>query len=127
MKILLDSNIFIWAVTGDPRLTLAQRAYYSGGENELYLSVASIWEMLIKAGLGKLTFKAPAAHFIAEQMDKNRVHTLAIHFSHLTELEFLPLIHRDPFDRMIIAQARAEKMPILSSDSTLRKYDVTLL
>ena len=60
-------------------------------------------------------------------MGKNRIQTLAVRFTHLTELELLPLIHKDPFDRMLIAQARAEKMPILSSDSTLRQYDVAIL
>ena len=127
MRILLDSHVFIWAVTSDPRLTTAQNAYYTGGADELFLSVASIWEMLIKAALGKLTFKAPAAEFIQKEMAKNRIQTLTINFTHLTELEFLPLIHKDPFDRMLIAQARAEKMPILSSDFKLRQYDVPLL
>ena len=128
MRILLDSHIFIWAVTGEQhRLSPAQRDFYSGGADELYLSVASIWEMVIKAGLGKLTFKAPAAEFIQTQIAKNRIQTLAINFTHLTELEILPLIHKDPFDRMLIAQARAEKMPILSSDSAFRQYDVAIL
>ena len=84
-------------------------------------------EMIIKAGLGKLTFKAPAAQFIENEIAKNRIQTLAINFTHLTELEFLPLIHKDPFDRMLIAQSRAEKMPILSCDATLRRYDVAIL
>jgi PIN domain nuclease of toxin-antitoxin system len=128
MRILLDSHVFIWVVTGQQhRLSPAQRDYYSGGANELYLSVASIWEMLIKSALGKLTFKAPAAQFIQSQMGTNRIQPLAIHFTHLTELEFLPPIHKDPFDRMLIAQSRAEKMPILSSDSTFRQYDVAIL
>ena len=83
--------------------------------------------MIIKASLGKLTFKVPAAEFIQKEIAKNRIQTLAINFTHLTELEFLPLIHKDPFDRMLIAQARAEKMPILSSDFKLRQYDVPLL
>ena len=127
MRILLDSHVFIWAVTSDPRLTTAQNAYYTGGADELFLSVASIWEMLIKAALGKLTFKAPAAEFIQKEMAKNRIQTLTINFTHLTELELLPLIHKNPFDHMLIAQARAEKMPILSSDFKLRQYDVPLL
>ena len=127
MRILLDSHVFIWAVTSDPRLTTAQNAYYTGGADELYLSVASIWEMIIKAGLGKLTFKAPAAQFIEKEIARNRIQTLAINFAHLTELEFLPRIHKDPFDRMLIAQSRAEKMPILSSDSAFRQYDVAIL
>ena len=127
MKILLDTNVFLWAITRDPRLTARQRDFYSDAGNLLFLSVASIWEIIIKVGIGKLPLQRPAALYVEEQLAKNGIRTLAIDLPHLAELEFLPLIHRDPFDRMIIAQARAEKMPILSSDSALRKYDVTLL
>jgi len=86
------------------------------------LSVASIWEMLIKFGLGKLPLPSPAAEYILRQMETNRIAMLAIRAGHLVELEKLPAYHRDPFDRMLVAQARAEGMPILSADKVIKKY-----
>ena len=127
MKILVDTHIFLWAITDDPRLSSAHRVLYLDPANDLYLSVASIWEMLIKTGLGKLPLPAPAADYIVKQMEKNRLHSLTIRISHLTALEALPPLHRDPFDRMLIAQALAERIPILSADSELRKYNVEIL
>lgn len=127
MKILLDTHIFLWAITDDPRLTAAHRDLYLDEANDLCLSVASVWEILIKAGLGRLVLPSPATDYIIKQMDKNRLGTLAIHLSHLAELETLPPIHRDPFDRMLVAQARSENIPILSADPAIRKYKVSVL
>ena len=127
MKILIDTHIFLWAITDDPRLSSTHRAFYLDPANDLYLSVASIWEMLIKTGLGKLSLPAPAADYIVKQMEKNRLLLLTIRVSHLAVLERLPPVHRDPFDRMMVAQARAESIPLLSADSNLRKYDVEIL
>ncbi len=92
--------------------------------NELHLSVASIWEMLIKTGLGKLPLPSPAAEYLEKQMEKNRIALLPIRMAHLSELQGLPPLHRDPFDRMLIAQARAEKMRLLSADARMREYGV---
>ncbi|MBL8218830.1 MAG: type II toxin-antitoxin system VapC family toxin [Bryobacterales bacterium] len=127
MKVLLDTHIFLWAITDDPRLTNKQRAVFLDGGNDLYLSLASVWEMLIKVGIGKLPLPQPASPYIHKHAEKNRIVTLGIHAAHLAELEKLPPLHRDPFDRMLVAQARAEKMPILSSDPALKKYGVKLL
>ena len=127
MKILLDTHVFLWAISDDPKLSRSQKAAYIAEGNELYLSIASVWEMLIKAGLGKLPLPTPASTYIARQMEKNRVGSLTIRASHMAELESLPPVHRDPFDRMLVAQARAERMPILSSDPKMREYDVEIL
>ena len=127
MKILLDTQVFLWAITDDRRLSKTHRAAYLEPANELYLSVASIWEMLIKCGLGKLPLPRPAAAYIDKQMERNRVAMLAIRAGHLAELERLPPLPRDPFDRMLVAQARTEGMPMLSADSTMRKYGVRVL
>ncbi len=81
-----------------------------GNGSQFYLSVASVWEMLIKFGGGKLDLPSPASGFILRQMEKNRIEMLTIRAAHLTELALLPPIHRDPFDRMMVAQARAEGM-----------------
>jgi PIN domain nuclease of toxin-antitoxin system len=127
LKILIDTHIFLWAITGDPRLSALQRSVYTDESNDIYLSVASVWEILIKSGLRKLPLPVPAAAWLSRQLEENRITALAIRMSHLTELECLPSLHRDPFDRMLVAQARAEKMPILSADPEIRKYDVALV
>lgn len=127
MKILVDTHIFLWAITDDHRLSAENRTVYLDNSNQLYLSVASVWEMLIKCGLGKLPLPKPASGYILKQMEKNRVEMLTIRAAHLTQLESLPPIHRDPFDRMMVAQASAEGMPIMSADPALRRYGVRVL
>lgn len=127
MRILVDSHIFLWAITEDGRLSRTHRSHYLNSENELYLSVACVWEMLIKAGMGKLPLPKPATHYVLKQMEQNRIELLPIRPSHLAELETLPPLHRDPFDRMTVAQAKAENMAILSADSELRAYGVEIL
>ena len=127
MKILVDTHIFLWAITDDHRLSAENRTVYLDNSNQLYLSVASVWEMLIKCGLGKLPLPKPASGYILKQMEKNRVEMLTIRAAHLTQLESLPPIDRDPFDRMMVAQASAEGMPIMSADPALRRYGVRVL
>jgi PIN domain nuclease of toxin-antitoxin system len=127
LKILLDTHVFLWAITGDVKLPGPQKAAYIDETNELYLSIASVWEMLIKAGLGKLPLPTPAAAYIAKQMEKNRIVSLQIRPTHMAELEGLPPLHKDPFDRMLVAQARAERMPLLSTDPRLRAYNVEII
>lgn len=127
MRVLLDTHIFIWAIMQDGRLSKRHRNIWLDSNVELYLSFASIWEMLIKIGNGKLSLPAPHAKFILRQMDENRVAWLGPRASHFNELELLPPLHRDPFDRMLIAQARAEHMQIASVDAQLRDYGVKFI
>lgn len=126
-QILVDTQIFLWAITDDSRLSQAHRNVYLDQASDLYLSLASVWEMLIKSGIGKLPIPSPAVEYIANQMRINRVNPLPVRMPHLKELEALPPIHRDPFDRMLIAQVRAEGMPILSADPQMKKYCVAVL
>ena len=127
MRILLDTHIFLWAITSDSRLSPAQRDLFLDDASDLFLSVASVWEMLIKTGLGRLPMPAPSTDYIVRQMEKNRIALLPIRVAHLAELETLPPLHCDPFDRMLVAQARAEKMPLLSADLAIRQYPVEIL
>lgn len=127
MKILLDTNAFLWAITEDARLRKPQREAFMDESNGLYLSVASIWEILIKTGLGKLPLPTPAAPYVQKQMERNRIVSLGIQPHHLAELENLPPLHRDPFDRMLIAQAKADGMPLMTGDKTMRRYGLRLL
>jgi PIN domain nuclease of toxin-antitoxin system len=123
----LDTHVFLWAISEDRRLSDVHRRIYTDGKSELWLSVASVWEVLIKAGLGKLPLPRPVAGNVLKQMERNRISLLPIRASHLAELEMLPPLHRDPFDRMLIAQANAEGLSILSDDATVRKYAATVL
>ena len=127
MKILLDTQIFLWAITNDPKLSGPQRDAYTDENNDLYLSVVSIWEILVKVGIGKLPLPLPAATYVAKQLERNRIKTLGIHPPHLAELEKLPPLHKDPFDRMVLAQAKADKMALMSSDPVMAKYGAEVL
>ena len=127
MKILLDTNVFLWAITDDKRLKKPQRSAFAAEANELFLSVASVWEILIKTGLGKLAIPLPAAAYIQKQMERNRIISLGIQARHLAELEKLPPLHRDPFDRMLVAQARAEGWPVMTGDREIGRYGVKVV
>jgi len=127
VRILLDTHVFLWAVTDDVRLSAGHRALYVDEANDFYLSVASVWEIVIKAGLGKLPIPTPAAEYVARQMDKNRVALLGIQARHLARLEGLTPVHRDPFGRMLVAQALAEGMPMMTVDAAVGRYGVEVL
>ena len=96
------------------------------GRNELLVSIASIWEIQIKTLLGKLALDMPLDRLIATQREENGVRLLPIKLSHVIEHERLPMHHGDPFDRMLVAQARVENLVILSSDSSMSSYDVAV-
>jgi PIN domain nuclease of toxin-antitoxin system len=124
MKVLLDTHVFLWAITDAPQLSMEQRELFLDEGTDLYLSVVSVWEMLIKAGLGKLPIPQPETEYVLKQMERNRIALLPIRMLHFAELQNLPALHRDPFDRMLVAQARAEKMKVLTSDARMRDYGV---
>lgn len=94
--------------------------------NDLFLSMASIWEMQIKIQLGKLKFILPLADVIKEQQKANNIKLLPIEFHHILGLEKLPLHHKDPFDRLLIAQAQVEDLVVISNDSWFTNYDIKL-
>jgi len=124
MRALLDTHAFLWWITNDPRLSKKVREIISDGENELFLSVASGWEMAIKAGLGRLQLPPNLEHFILEQMALNAIESLPVQMSHALHVYKLPAHHRDPFDRMLIAQAQLQNLPILTVDPQIARYSV---
>ncbi len=125
MRILLDTNVFLWMLTDDPRLSKSARDLYCDEENQLFLSIASMWEIFIKIGTGKLTVTAKdPVGFLHRQLEENAIDLLAITFEHTAGLLELPPLHKDPFDRLIIAQAFHDKLPILSSDAVFADYGV---
>lgn len=124
MRALLDTHTFLWWITDDPRLSPRVRKIIGDGENELFLSAASGWEMAIKAKLGRLQLPDDPEHFIPEQMALNAIAGLPIQMSHALHVYTLPDYHRDPFDRLLVAQSRLEGLPILTADPQIAQYPV---
>jgi len=123
MKALLDSHAFLWALSGDTRMSTRARDIFEG-PSSLSLSIVSIWEILIKVQLGKLGLPRPAASYIFSELVKNKIATLPIRLDNLIAYENLPLHHRDPFDRMLIAQGIKEELPIITADRNFQNYSV---
>ena len=127
MRVLLDTHVFLWWITDDRRVSPRASELIADGRNDLLFSVASGWEIAIKASLGRIELPAPMERFLIEQLWENRIDVLPIQMSHALHVHALPHHHRDPFDRMLVAQARLEKLPILSSDRRIAKYEVEVL
>ena len=127
MKVLLDTHAFLWSITGDDRLSETAEKTFLNPENNLYFSAASFWEICIKLSLGKLSLKSGRLKTIQEEMRINAVQWLPVEMQHCVELTKLPFHHRDPFDRMLIAQALAEDLQLLSRDGRLSAYEIELI
>jgi PIN domain nuclease of toxin-antitoxin system len=127
MNILLDTHAFLWFINGDPQLSTRVRALIEDIANDRLLSMASVWEMGIKASTGKLQMPAPFTTFLTKQLHDNRIDLLPISISHVEAIIALPYHHRDPFDRIIIAQAITERLPLVSVDSAFDTYGITRL
>jgi PIN domain nuclease of toxin-antitoxin system len=124
---LLDTHAFLWAILDAPQFGAQARAAFVEPSNEIFLSYVSVWEAVIKAGAGKLALPRPASAFLAAEAARNRVTLLPVALGHLAKLETLPPNHRDPFDRLLVAQALDEGWPLVSADSRLAAYGVTLI
>jgi len=127
MNILLDTHTFLWWIDNHPRLSPRARELISDSSNTLFLSAASGWEISIKSKLGKLTLSGDLEHFMAEQLATNAIRSLPIEMSHTLHVYTLPAHHRDPFDRILIAQSQMEDMPILTTDPRIAQYPVQTL
>ena len=125
MKTLLDTHALLWLITGDERLSETAKKIFLDQENSLFFSAASFWEICIKKSLGKLSLKSGWLKAIQDEMKVNTIQWLPIEMLHCAELTKLPFYHRDPFDRMLIAQAMVEDMQLLSRDSRLSDYEIT--
>ena len=127
MRILIDTHIFIWWNDEPERLSKRALELCEDPSNTLVLSIASAWEMQIKYQLGKLALSAPLRTIIESQMRDNGIEILPVTLPHVFALENLPPIHKDPFDRLLIAQSIAENIPVLSVDSVFKNYPISLL
>jgi PIN domain nuclease of toxin-antitoxin system len=127
MKLLLDTHSFIWFFTGSPKLSTVARLLIEDESNEKLLSIASVWEMAIKQSLGKLYLGLPLQDYIEQKLTQNLISLLNLNLVYLDVIVTLPLHHRDSFDRLLIAQALVEKIPILSADSAFDAYPIQRL
>lgn len=124
MRFLLDTHAFLWWITDDIQMPAQVREIISDEGNELFLSVASCWEIAIKAQLGKLQIAENPETYIPDQMQRNAIQGLPIQTSHALHVFNLPYHHRDPFDRMLVSQAQLENLPIITSDSLIAQYNI---
>jgi PIN domain nuclease of toxin-antitoxin system len=127
MRLLLDTHVFLWYITADPKLPATFRAAVEDPANEVYLSAASVWEAVIKYGLGKLPLPAPPADYLPLQRDAHRIASLPIDEGAMPHLAGLPPLHRDPFDRLLVAQALQHGLTIVTVDPDVAAYPVPRL
>jgi PIN domain nuclease of toxin-antitoxin system len=125
VALLLDTHTFLWWVDDGPRLPEAARAAIGHPGQECFISLASCWEIAIKVSLGKLTLTSSLERFVAEQMAINGFQPLAITLAHVARVATLPFHHRDPFDRLLVAQAIDEDLIVVSADPVFEKYGVS--
>jgi PIN domain nuclease of toxin-antitoxin system len=125
MKILIDTNVFLWGIQQEEKLS--QRVQTLLPASEVWISVASVWEIITKTQIGKLTLPTPVGDYLSAKLQANGVLVLPISMEHVKRLEGLPLHHRDPFDRILIAQCLEEKLPIVTSDPWFARYPVRVI
>jgi PIN domain nuclease of toxin-antitoxin system len=120
VRLLLDTNAFLWWRDGSPQVSARAREEVRNPDNDIVVSIVSAWEIAIKRGIGKLQFLEDFEAVMSEEA----FNLLPIAYSHLRALELLPLRHRDPFDRLLIAQSIAEDLPVVTNDEKFALYDV---
>ncbi|MEL6260220.1 MAG: type II toxin-antitoxin system VapC family toxin [Cyanobacteria bacterium J06626_6] len=123
MKLLLDTHAFIWWDSAPNKIPAATLQQLENLENEVYVSIASLWEIQIKTQLGKLTLEADLGTLVRQQQSENSISLLPISLPHILDLNQLPHHHRDPFDRILISQSRAELATVVTCDKTFDRYD----
>lgn len=124
MKVLLDTHVFLWMQGAPDRLSAAAAAFLENEDNELLLSAASAWEIAIKHSLGRLELPESPERYVPDRMRAGSVEGLNVTHAHALASGSLPPHHRDPFDRMLIAQALSERLPIMTADQAIRQYPI---
>ena len=124
MRVLLDTHVFLWWNEGNPQLSKKALRIMGDPANTLVLSVASAWEIAIKVQLGKLRLPEDAGSYVQNRAARDHMEILAIRLEHAAALQSLPMLHRDPFDRMLVVQSQIEKLSILTADRDIRNYAV---
>lgn len=121
---MLDTHSLLWITTNDPRLSLTAKELYLDAGNDIFFSMASIWEMAIKSSIGKISFERNLEDFVDEHIKGNNIEIMKIELPHILRIDRLPFHHRDPFDRLIIAQAIEDNMSIIGHDTEFDKYKI---
>ncbi len=127
MNVLVDTHVWIWSLADPSRLSAESRSLLSSSRNVVYLSAASAWELAIKAALGKIELPEPVETYVPTRMARQGITALPITHTHALRVSTLPPHHRDPFDRLLIAQALVERLPILTADAVFDRYDVEVI
>ncbi len=127
MRFLIDTHCWLWAVRSPARLPARAISAIESGDNKVVLSVVSTLEITIKVSIGKLRLPEPAHDFVYSQMAALSTTSLPVYLSHSLRVAELPLHHRDPFDRLLIAQSQIERMPLMTADEAIAAYDVDII
>jgi PIN domain nuclease of toxin-antitoxin system len=127
VKLLLDTHALLWMFLEPDKLSHSAKAAMADPETSLNVSVASLWEITIKIAKGQLSVPDNSVQYVLKLVDAARIPTLPIRPAHLLELQELPHHHKDPFDRVLIAQSRAEQLPLVTVDKDIERYDVQTL
>ena len=127
MKLLLDTHAFLWFISGDDALSGKARSLIEDEANDKLVSIGSLWEIAIKNSIGKLPLAKPFGQLIPEQLQRGGFAVLGLTVGHTAQLTQLPLHHRDPFERMLVAQCLAENLPLVSGDDALDAYGIKRL
>jgi PIN domain nuclease of toxin-antitoxin system len=122
LRFLLDTHSLLWFLTGDEGLSDRARRIIENPDCDILVSVACLWEIAIKQSLGKLKLARPFDALFPDQLASNSISLLGIRLAHLSEISRMPFHHRDPFDRLLVAQSLSEEIPLLSNDDTLDSY-----
>lgn len=124
MHLLLDTHVFLWWVYDDPKLGKSARDLILDADNTKFVSAVSAWELSIKTGLGKIRLDQPVSTFFTTYTSENYFEVLPISLTHIYKTEHLPPHHKDPFDRLLIAQAKAERLQMISADTAFDAYEI---
>jgi PIN domain nuclease of toxin-antitoxin system len=127
MRILLDTHIFLWFISGDTQLSIDIRDAIREPNNEIYLSAVSVWEAIVKYQLGKLPLPEHPETYLPKQRDLHQIASLSLDENSVVQLAELPSLHRDPFDRMLVCQALQNGLTIATVDSAVRAYPVSVM
>lgn len=127
MNAILDTHAFLWWNTDDPRLSNRAKSFISDSSNQLFFSAASGWEIGIKYGKGRLELPDPPDLYVANRLVLHQFTPLPIQLTHTLHVYQLPKIHQDPFDRLLISQCQLEKLPLITADTSIQKYDVDII
>lgn len=127
MRVLIDTHVLLWWLAEESRLSAPARGVLESGGKEVFFSAASAWEIAIKAALGQIELSLPPRTLLPKVLREQSIRPLDVTLAHALATAELPAHHRDPFDRMLVAQARVEKMAIVTADPAFRRYDVRVI